>query len=161
MAKFNQRDFLIGAALYSLLQHNLDARPSMIENTEDASYLKVATNTTTEFGLYIKVTKAPRENKTWTLSLTESDKKRIDGMYSELPSSYVFFVLGEQYKSGEVLVLRRSEYEKIAHKSSITIKHSSETRAHEFHIMDGKAVILKVKRNRIEQRLSNTEVAIP
>lgn len=153
VAKFNQRDFMIGAALFALLQHNADAKPSLLETTDYSAYFKVATNTTDDFGIYIKFAKSPIREGTWAINLTATDKKRISDMYIELPTSYILIVLGEEYKTGDVMVLLKSEYEKIAHKASITVKLSSPVRPKEFHIPDGAGIALKVKRNRIEKRL--------
>lgn len=154
MAKFNQRDFMIGAALFALLQHNEDAKPSLLENTEYSAYFKVATNTTSDFGIYIKFTKAPSREGTWVVPLSLRDKQRISAMYAELPTSYILLILGEEYKTGEVVILLKSEYEKVSHKTSITVKLSSSGRPKEFHIADGSEIAFKVKRNRIEKRLN-------
>lgn len=153
MAKFNQRDFMIGAALFALLQHNADAKPSLLETTDCSAYFKVTTNTTDDFGIYIKFSKSPVREGTWQINLTATDKKRISDMYIELPTSYILIVLGEEYKTGDVMVLQKSEYEKIAHKSSFTVKFSSPVRPKEFHIPVGAGTALKIKRNRIEKRL--------
>ena len=75
-------------------------------------------------------------------------------MYAELPTSYILLILGEEYKTGEVVILLKSEYEKVSHKTSITVKLSSSGRPKEFHIADGSEIAFKVKRNRIEKRLN-------
>lgn len=167
MASLNQRDFLLGAAIYSLLQVNKDARPSLIESKDDYARFNIMTNTGREFGIYMKYTKSPvpkaeddeSDCTAWSINLSKTDKKRIETMYDEISHSFVVMVLGEDFKSGEILVLRRSEYNRIVHKSAIRVKRvgvkpkmldiADRSRKNEFGIA----------RNRLEKKIDELDDA--
>lgn len=187
-----QRDFMLGAAIYSLLQVNKDARLSLIESHNDYARLNIMTDTTGgDVGIYMKYTMEPRgpQNESsdeddegsleegfstadgsstdegslmededvravWTINLRDSDKAKIVQMFSEKQHALVIFILGNKFKSGEVLILTKSEYAKIAHKKTISI--CLDKGAKKLIIAARKKEeVFRVSRNRLEKKLDD------
>ena len=98
------------------------------------------------------------DKKSWTFPLTEKDKLIISQYHKVGLPVYVFFICGynEEYKTGEIAVLTYEEYEKIRHKSSVTITKTKPRDKH-FNVHIGKAQeqTISISTNRIEKRITD------
>lgn len=154
MARHVQKDFYIGVALYSLLKHNRDAKPTLIEPFEDAAHFLITTNTSRDFHVYIKYTKDSRDEngRSWRVQLSDKDKQIIDGIAANKQPVCIFFVLGNDFKSCEIAVFYLCDYRSIKHKTGVSIKLQGD-KPRMFDIMDGHKIAFRIERNRIEKGL--------
>ena len=158
MPKIQQRDFYFGAALSMFLKHNIDSRPSMIEETKDSStqILKMCTDTSRDFYIYMKYTTDCRLTKTedlisWSFNFSSSDKSLIDSKIAENIPVYMFLICGIQSEnSGEIAVLTPKEYQLIKHRNSITINlKGKRPQTFAVHIGKSRSDVIRVPRNSI------------
>ncbi|MCI8409268.1 MAG: hypothetical protein HFJ09_08385 [Lachnospiraceae bacterium] len=163
--KIQQRDFYLGACLFSFLNHNLDTTPSLIEKTDETTQIvKMTTNTSNDFYIFMKYTKDCKStniiHKSWAFPLTEKDKNIIEKYHNLQCPVYLFFICCEtELKNGEIAIYRYEDYLKIKNKSSITIniKKSSD---HYFnlHVSKSRDKIIRSKRTNIAKKISNIEI---
>lgn len=154
MYQLNKKDFYIGAALYTLLQHNKDSKPSMIEKIQDSAFFTVTTNTCSDVGVYIKYSGHPTsESKrvvSWQIQLTQHDKSILDQAANVNKPCYLILVLGNRELSKtEIALLTLNEYNRLRLKSSFTIRKE---RGY-YTIMYDYYPHFKVCKNRIGTRL--------
>lgn len=171
MAKYElqQRDFYLGACLFSFFKHNSDTTPSIIEKTDKYTQIvKMTTNTSNDFYVFMKYSQNPKDTnivyKSWTFSLTENDKKSLEKYHSLQCPVYLFFICAdsdtiESDNLGEIAIYKYEDYLFIKDKSSITINiKKSSDRFFNLHISKSNEKVIRSRRTNIEKKINNIDI---
>lgn len=171
MAKygFQQRDFYLGACLFSFLKHNNDTTPSLIEKTDKyTQVIKMTTNTSNDFYIFMKYSQNPKETsityKSWSFSLSSKDKSVIEKYHNLQNSVYLFFICADSDtidsdNLGEIAIYRYEDYLLFKDKSSITINiKKSSYRFFNLHISKSNEKIIRSRRTNIEKKINNIDI---
>lgn len=155
MSKINMADFYYGAVLSMLFNKHI--KPALVEGDDDRQIYDLTTNTG-NFKLYIKYSANKKETKredysSWIFSITEKDKKELNGYIQRGDKFFMALVCGVAgLIESEIALLDKDNVKEILelNKNSISISRQKRSRSYRIPTGGGRENDLIVKANRFE-----------